>query len=53
MISATVFTGYDTEAKVAIDIIDKVMRGELVKNRYMIPMTLITGKNVDRFIERY
>jgi ABC-type sugar transport system substrate-binding protein len=52
MIHATVLTDYDTEAKVAIDTIDKVMKGEYVKSRYMIPMTLITSKNVDRFIEK-
>ena len=42
LIHATVFTDYETEAKVAIDII----------SRYMIPMTLITSKNVDRFLEQ-
>jgi ABC-type sugar transport system substrate-binding protein len=52
LIHATVFTDYETEAKVAIDIIGKVMKGEFVKSRYMIPMTLITSKNVDRFLEQ-
>ncbi|MDR3230584.1 MAG: sugar ABC transporter substrate-binding protein, partial [Synergistaceae bacterium] len=51
-IHATVFTDFDTEARVSIDILLKVMKGEFVNSRYMIPMTLITGKNVSRFIKK-
>ena len=51
-IRATVFTDYDTEARVAVEVIGKVMKGEFVKSRYIIPMTLITDKNVDKFIKK-
>jgi ribose transport system substrate-binding protein/inositol transport system substrate-binding protein len=51
-IGATIFTDYETEAKMSIDIIVKAMRGEPVNSRYMIPMTLINSRNVDQFIRR-
>jgi ABC-type sugar transport system substrate-binding protein len=50
-IHATVLTDYGTEAKVSVDIISKVIKGEFVNGRYMIPMILITAKNVDKFIK--
>jgi ABC-type sugar transport system substrate-binding protein len=49
-IRATVFTDYDTEARVSVDIMNKVLAGEPVDSAYMIPMTLITRANVDNFI---
>ncbi|MDR1874323.1 MAG: sugar ABC transporter substrate-binding protein [Synergistaceae bacterium] len=52
LIHATVFTDYETEARVSIDIIVKVVKGEYINSRYMIPMTLITEKNVGRFIKK-
>jgi ABC-type sugar transport system substrate-binding protein len=49
-IHATIFTDFDTEARVSVDILLKVLKGEFVNSRYMIPMTLITAKNVDRYL---
>lgn len=51
-ISATIFTDYETEAKMSIDIIVKAMRREPVNSAYMIPMTLVNSRNVDQFIRR-
>jgi ABC-type sugar transport system substrate-binding protein len=50
LIRATIFTDYETEARMSIDILVKAMRGEPVNPMYMIPMTLVNSKNVDQFI---
>jgi ABC-type sugar transport system substrate-binding protein len=51
-INATIFTDYETEAKMSIDILVKAMKGEPVNSMYKIPMTLINSRNADQFIRR-
>jgi ABC-type sugar transport system substrate-binding protein len=49
-IDAMVFTDYDTEVRVSVDVMNKTLDGGQADSAYMIPVTLITRTNVDNFM---
>ena len=51
VIRATIFSNSDEEARIGVDTVLKAIRGEPVQKEILLPMELVTGDNIDKYLK--